>query len=440
MDKERWFMKRKEKKVAVLLILLLLVLSSVALTGCSDKQSVPGSSELKKGVVCIFNSDGGATGTGFGVGKVGEETDIYVTNRHVIYDEDNGKLSDEVYILLNDDAVVITIDDNGNMKPSINRDSMVKCEILYPKEDSPAYPDLAILKAERPIEGRVALELKKVPRDNTLEGEHVRAFGYPGILSDARAVTKYDKKEIHLMGDVSSALMTEGPINLTFQDGGSDDTYTIEHQANVHPGNSGGPLIMDDGTVIGINTSILNVTDNYGRDGEFNYSIFIDYAMRELDNLGIKYNIKEKSNDSLIYIGVAVLVIIIALVAIIFAIKNKGKKKKQPVSPKEPKPSEALYLEGVSGYYAGKRISVASPTRIGRRSSGNELVYPPDTKGVSGIHCKIYYENNRWYLEDSGSTYGTFYNDKKLEEGSRVILKSGDSIRLGGNIQSFLVK
>lgn len=67
--------------------------------------------DARNGVVRIFTTDdidhptSAATGSGFGVGVIGTETSVFLTNRHVVVDSRTGKIADHVYIMLNDNAV-----------------------------------------------------------------------------------------------------------------------------------------------------------------------------------------------------------------------------------------------------------------------------------------------------------------------------------------------
>lgn len=46
------------------------------------------------------------------------------------------------------------------------------------------------------------------------------------------------------------------------------------------------------------------------------------------------------------------------------------------------------------------------------RKADNDIVL--DHAAVSGHHCKIYSSGNTWFVEDTGSTNGTFVNGKKV--------------------------
>src|SRR5262249_13973130 len=52
-------------------------------------------------------------------------------------------------------------------------------------------------------------------------------------------------------------------------------------------------------------------------------------------------------------------------------------------------------------------------------------------KGVSRTHARIIRQNNKFLIEDLGSSNGTFVNGHSLRPQQPVPLKNGDEIRLG---------
>ena len=235
----------------------------------SDDEKV-NAREARKGVVRIFNrmENGSSLGTGFGVGTVGEETDIFITNRHVVVNEDD-TVSNEIYILLDNEALTRYVE-NGERYLSMNQDHMVKCKVLYTTED---YPDFAILQAERKVEGRVALPLLSSLESN--EMDTVYAVGYPG-----NADFNTDK---YVPASVADETSTQGVISSFKILENSKNTEIIQHDASINHGNSGGPLITTDGNVIGINTYGFGIVGNSeaGENtmSEYSASVIIDYEL-----------------------------------------------------------------------------------------------------------------------------------------------------------------
>ncbi len=55
-----------------------------------------------------------------------------------------------------------------------------------------------------------------------------------------------------------------------------------------------------------------------------------------------------------------------------------------------------------------------------------------DDAYVSHVHAKLYGRNGAWFVEDMGSTNGTYLNDRKVT--SAVEVHAGDRIRIGKTI------
>ena len=83
-------------------------------------------------------------------------------------------------------------------------------------------------------------------------------------------------------------------------------------------------------------------------------------------------------------------------------------------------------LIGMSADVKGKNFSIdKSPFSIGRDPSGG---LPLDVAGVSGRHCEIITEGERFILRDLGSTNGTRVNNKDIKEQA---LKPRDIVQVG---------
>jgi hypothetical protein len=77
------------------------------------------------------------------------------------------------------------------------------------------------------------------------------------------------------------------------------------------------------------------------------------------------------------------------------------------------------------------QIEVTSQAVIGREAVGRQHLKKWDT--VSRRHVQFFYEGGKWYLQDMGSTNGTYHNDRLLRS-ERVELKAGDRIGLGASL------
>ncbi len=78
-------------------------------------------------------------------------------------------------------------------------------------------------------------------------------------------------------------------------------------------------------------------------------------------------------------------------------------------------------------------IEIYSGDIVGREEKGKE--YLKNFLTVSRKHARFIKEFNNWYIEDLGSTNGTYVNQKRINE--KTLIKSGDVISLSN---SFSVK
>ena len=69
---------------------------------------------------------------------------------------------------------------------------------------------------------------------------------------------------------------------------------------------------------------------------------------------------------------------------------------------------------------------VPPETLIGRDAGCHVTI--PDSS-VSHRHARIYHSDGEWYVEDLGSTNGTFVNDRPLTR--PVVLRPGDTVSIG---------
>lgn len=246
-------MKRITSLLAVVAMTLLLLLPVSA-----EAKGNP-VSETRNGVVrilSVYRSKGMyATGSGLAVGEAGTPSSIFITNHHVIED------ADEVYILLDNDWD-LSIPAFDGKEDGIHA---VRCEVVYSPSSS---PDYAILKASRVITERVSLPLMSAKQ--ATPGDRIYALGFPGV---ADYVTQEEA------ADIDSISITSGTIS-RFVNFESEHSRAIQIDANINHGNSGGPLITEEGYVIGLNT--WGVGDE---DGTVNLALEIDYVIEKLNEL-----------------------------------------------------------------------------------------------------------------------------------------------------------
>ena len=97
----------------------------------------------------------------------------------------------------------------------------------------------------------------------------------------------------------------------------------------------------------------------------------------------------------------------------------------------EPGPAViSAQLVVISGGERGKRIPLASEVTVLRRRD----IDPRDLL-ISRKHAQIILQGEQFWLEDLGSTNGTYLNGRRIFE--RALLQDGDEIRVGNNVLRF---
>ena len=430
----------KKRTIAWMLIAVLLLTQLSVTALASDGGS--NAAKSREGVVrvVVMGPDGGySTGSAFGIGKVGEETDTFVTNYHVVY----GNYVTQSGTQLELPAVHVWILKNNsawNPVTGLDTAQCIPCEVVYTEEDG--YPDMAIIRATEPVPGRVALPLLENPEE--LEaGDSIYALGYPGS-SDNTEEGIYGQK---MLAGVEDVTITSGVVSRFTTSSSFGNTRLIQHDAQINHGNSGGPLLNESGVVVGINTYGFGQDVSTG-DGQSYASVRIDQVIDVLEELDIYYETDSASDTSDV-----ILFLVTSLIAagVVLFILIKKKKIAVPAASRQSAPAAlrtesvrstpaALRLEGVSGVFLGKRFSIDGSVRIGRDPNKNDLVFPAQTQGISGVHCVVTLDGNVVHLTDLGSTYGTFLgNGQRLVANETVQLTVGDTFWLGSENEVFAI-
>lgn len=198
------------------------------------------------------------TGTGFAVGIAGEESDVFLTNNHVVtgngqFDADHMRL----WILRGGARL------NENRMPETG--SGIECTLLG---TTSGYPDVAVIRAAEPTayKALALMSSRSIP-----DGRTVYSLGFPGL-------TATDNGSDDLQ--ITTGYITK---RLTMQKAGN--TRSLIHTARIQHGNSGGPLVNNNGVVVGLNT--YGFEENVST--ELFCALYTDYAMELLDSLGIAY-------------------------------------------------------------------------------------------------------------------------------------------------------
>jgi pSer/pThr/pTyr-binding forkhead associated (FHA) protein len=93
-----------------------------------------------------------------------------------------------------------------------------------------------------------------------------------------------------------------------------------------------------------------------------------------------------------------------------------------------PRPAGTIIVHGPDG--ARPRTFKLGPSMAVGRAAECEIRL--DDTYASQQHARIFGKSDRWYVEDLGSTNGTFVNDQKL--GAPAQVEPGDKIRVGTTV------
>lgn len=91
----------------------------------------------------------------------------------------------------------------------------------------------------------------------------------------------------------------------------------------------------------------------------------------------------------------------------------------------------ALSLPGLSAFLLladGSMLTITGSTTIGRDDTQSSLAFPNDSR-LSRCHCRISEQSGCWYIEDLGSTNGTYVNGALIRTSTQ--LHTGDQVLAG---------
>lgn len=250
-------MKRTAKQMAALLLVFLL--TAFPLAGALAK-GWDKSEDARNCVVRVVYAPNDSMewriGTGFFVGKAGSPVEYIITNAHVVgTDNGNGTYSQSI------EQVYIVFDSIDSETTQIANVIKVWTNI-----------DLAILRLGEPTTLRSPMPLMSVSELDDCE-QDVHAVGFPdvGDVGDDYYQLKSSPADV----TITVGSITKNRIHLNGADYLQTDVAT-------NPGNSGGPLITDDGYIVGINSRGI-----VGRSVD--YSLHIDYVIDYLEQQGFAF-------------------------------------------------------------------------------------------------------------------------------------------------------
>lgn len=431
------------------LMLAVMICASCLVMPASAKKNAAAEAANAVVRIVVMNPLTGAPagfGTGFGIAEKADEAPQYfVTNWHVVNPEidiidSDGNITtvileaSQIFIMKSDLAIGI---DYRSGTFNIESSQLIPCEIIYQSEE---FPDMAIIRAAEPFTGRTNLAIR-TPNEERDRGERVYALGFPGVNDN----TEFNENNSTqgFPADVEDVSITTGVFSHMAAMKTFDNYVHIEHDARINNGNSGGPLIDEDGNVIGINTYSVSS----GGVSSF-YAVSSQYIISACDSLNIPYRMAG-SDVNYVLIAVIAAAVLVVLIAVLLIVKLKKPKKVAPpqppvggpVPPPPPKQPEGMMVRAESGVFAGKTMKVKGMVQFGRRAGVNQVQFPENTGGISGEHCRIFQDkaSGNYFIEDLNSTYGTYVNGQKLIPGQPVVLLKGTVFYLGSQEQTFRI-
>ena len=213
-------------------------------------------------------------GTGFFIGREGEDPQYLITNQHVIESyQQNG--AGAPFVARTDDGSEVYV--------------RAQIRVYYDQKDySEAYiveagdplqsKDFAILRLAEPTDKRASLPLTIPSQAVSDPNRSIFTVGFPGVADNE------DFKSTSISGEGDSHI-TKGMVNKIFTQT-STGTQILEFDATINQGNSGGPLILDNGAAIGVTTWALT-----GGNVPMYYAVGMETIKPYLDRYNVPYTL-----------------------------------------------------------------------------------------------------------------------------------------------------
>lgn len=405
-------MKKRLTSLAAALLLL------VSLAGCAaqsgggfDRATLDSVAVVREDIIIDNEFVGYGTGTGFFVGKSGEDPQYLVTNYHVI----------ELFQDLGGGSSQSTL----RVCFGTNADDVEEAYVVDYNMDM----DIAVLKLRTPTEKRRPLPLQ-VPTEEMV-GQTVYAVGYPGVADKVlNAVTIYGKDDATVTNGIISRLITESGTGRRM----------LQMDATIHGGNSGGPLVSESGCVVGINTEKRGILKEQSDAEMLYYALNIEEVIPLLKRNDIPYEIGPKAQMPILWIALGLGALLVLAIVILLVTRKSGKKpapqpQPDPIPAPPPPPQRTPILRSLSSQHGGATMQVTGQgVLIGRDVSCCQVTFSENTPGISARHCSVAWDApaGEFVLTDMKSTYGTYLsNGQRLTPGVACRLKPGDTFYLG---------
>lgn len=213
------------------------------------------------GVVLILASEGSRMGS-VGTGSIIREDGLVITNAHVFLKTGSSKLKSDIAIFLKPKRVT------GNHKKDLSKKykgRMVSYNIPL---------DLALVKI---VDINIPLtRVDFAEAENVGIGDQVYAIGHP---------------EQGGLWSLTTGVISAFRVNY----GGVPGKDLFQTDASINRGNSGGPLLDEEGVMVGINSMIARKAPDGLMITDVNYSIRSNVAIKWLNSLGYHFTAKRQT-------------------------------------------------------------------------------------------------------------------------------------------------